>query len=131
MKKYKEYLNNFKHKAIIIEPFKPLNAYQFYVFEDMTKYGWKKEQIQLFRNLISGNRDCVKCGQPAPFLLYPPEIYSKDPYKFEIIPNCKGKYLCAVCICKHLENVIRREQIFFDEVWPPMKNDGLATSFEC
>ncbi|UCB57631.1 MAG: hypothetical protein JSV30_03355 [Candidatus Omnitrophota bacterium] len=130
MDKYKEYLEAFEYKAVIIEPFKPLNAYQFYTFEDMPKYNWKKELVERIKSLIPEIGKCKKCGSSAHFLLYSPEVYSKDPWNFILVPEYKGIYLCPDCVTDHLKQIIEKEQIFFDEVFPPIRGDGVATSFE-
>lgn len=132
MEKYNEYLKRFEYKAVIIEPFKPYNAYQFYTFEQMLEYEWEEEQVEVVKALIMEVGKCSKCGNSAPFLLCSPEIYSRDPTGIIMIPeDYKGDFLCADCISDHLRHVIEREQIFFDEVFPPMGGDGVATSFEC
>lgn len=131
IRKYRDYLKLFKHRAVIIEPFKPFNAYQFYTFEDMLKYEWEKERVEAVKALLTETGKCSGCGVPAVFLLCTPEVYSRDPYEFIIVSDHKGRLLCSDCVCHHLEKVIGREQIFFDEVWPPIAGDGVATSFEC
>ena len=132
MEKYKEYLNFFQYKAIVVEPFKPLNAYQFYSFQQMKKYNFRKEDIEKMKILISRIKRHCDCGRSARFLWCSPEVYFRDVYKFNMNSEYKGDSLCIKCLCNHLKNIITREQIYFDEVFPPIgESDGLITAFEC
>ena len=50
----------------------------------------------------------------------------------KIFSIIKEVFLRQKCLCNHLKNIIIREQIYFDEVLPPIrKSDGVITVFEC
>lgn len=127
---YSTYLKSYTHKAVVVEPFKPFNAYQFYPFEEMATYNWPENEIEKLRNYIKGQSDCEMCHNTAPFLLFSPDLYARDPYG-NISESMQGTWLCGDCLTKKLEEIIRTEYIFYDEVWPPQDSNGFITPFEC
>ena len=133
VEKYKEYLNRFQHKAIIIEPFdlkRRFNAYDFYTFDVMAK-GWDKENVEEVKKLIPETGQCIKCGRPSSFLWCSPEIYYGDPYTFRINHEYKGNLMCVDCISSKLSEIFHQEHRFFDRVLPPLEGDGVATCSDC
>jgi len=132
IKKYKEYLKNFPSKAIVIEPFDnhKFSAYQYYTFEDMLKYNWPKDVVDELKKLTPEEGKCTKCKNTTSFKLYPPNLYDRNPYDFKVNKQCESQLMCAECLSDHLWQIIDREQSFFSEVWPPLKAEGVATSFE-
>ena len=98
---------------------------------DLTKYRWGYV-VEPLKALIgdSQDRSCA-CKQAAAFLWYGPELYAQDPYEFRIVPGTQGQWTCAECTANKLRAAIERKQLGLDEVWPPVKQTGFATSFEC
>lgn len=130
IKNLKEYFNNYKYKAAIIEPFKPFNAYDFATIEYFKKW-YKEDKINSIKQLIKNESACLECGKNTKLVLYPPEIYSKNPYDFVINKEINGKHYCADCLCEHIEKIIERERIYFEHVYPPRgEEDGVMSSFE-
>ncbi len=132
MTKYNECLKNFQHHAVIIEPFirKNFHAYQYYTFDDMLNFGWSQETVTEARSLICHDGTCRQCRTATVFILCSPQVYFHDPYEFHINPQHKGVSLCADCISRRLKTIIERDHLAFSEILPPMRADGVATSFE-
>ncbi|MCK4525043.1 MAG: hypothetical protein KAU07_01250 [Candidatus Andersenbacteria bacterium] len=130
MKNLKEYFINFKHKAVIIEPFKPFNAYDFCTIGDVERI-WKNDgKMESIKKIFQFDMSCIKCGKKTSLMLFSPEVYNKNPYEFKINNSCKGKPYCSSCICKHIEEIIIRERLYFDHVYPPREEDGIMSPFE-
>lgn len=130
IKYLKEYFVNFKYKAAIIEPFKPFNAYEFRTIKIFKEIFNDNEKIESIKQLIKDGGLCIKCGKKTNLILYPPEIYSKNPYDFVINKKIDGNYYCANCLCDRVGRVIEREQIYFERVCPPREGGGVMSSFE-
>ena len=132
IKKYKEYLNASQDKAIIIEPLKKYIAYRYYTFEEILENDyWPKEGIDELKNLIHQKGNCVKCKKETALLLCSPEIYQNNPLKpFDIKNNNFSKeFLCASCLCDHLERTVINNNVYFNDIYPIRGGDGLTTSF--
>ena len=131
VEKYKEYLLNFKYRAIIIEPFNiELNSYQYYTFEDMLEFNWPKQTVNKIREMLPSKGECIHCSKETSFLFCSPDVYSRNPEAFDINYQYKGILLCPNCIATRLRQAIESEQLFFGEVLPPLNAEGVSTSFE-
>lgn len=130
LNKYKEYLNNFTGKAVIIEPMKNYIAFPYYTFDEISEGGyWPEEGVIELRNFISQGGNCVKCKKLTNYLLCSPEIYQNDPIKDIRISNCSKDYFCADCLSDRLKDIIIKNDLFFNAIYPVRDGDGLATSF--
>jgi hypothetical protein len=135
IEKFRECLRAFDGVAIVVEPFKPpksfLNAYQFYAFDNMVRYNYQKKDVDIIRRLAPQKGACSVCSSLGQYLLFSPELYSRDPHAFKIRTDIQGKLLCAECLAKAIGAALEREQIFYDEVWPPAGGDGFLTPMQC
>ena len=129
---YKKCLNDFSGKAIFIEPMKNYISYPYYTFDEVEKEAyWEKEGMNALKKLINQESECIECNKKTKFLLCSSEIYHNSPIKeFDITNNDFSKlFLCADCLCNHLEKNIIQNDIYFNKIYPPKNGDGLATSF--
>lgn len=130
MKKYREYLNDFTGKAVIVEPMKNYVAFPYYTFEEILKGDyWPKEGVVELRNFIDQGGACAKCHKRTNYLLCSPEIYQNDPIKDLHINNCTKEFLCVDCLCDRLEKNIVENDLYFNAIHPVRDKDGMATSF--
>jgi hypothetical protein len=132
IKKYKEYLNIFSGKAVIVEPMKNYIAFPYYTFEEILEEDyWPRESVEELQDFISQNGRCIECEKNTNFLLCSPEIYQSNPLKpFDIKnENCSKKYLCTDCLCEHLEQIIVENNLYFNTIYPIRGGDGVSTSF--
>lgn len=132
MKKYKEYLDVYEGKSVVIEPMKNYIAFPHYTFAEISDGDyWPKEGVAELKNILDTGGVCADCKKAANFLLCSPEIYQNDPLKPFDINNgsCLKVFLCAKCLCDRLEKIIDEKNIFFDAIHPITDGDGVATSF--
>jgi len=134
IKEYKKDLMSFSDKAVFMEPLKNYPDYCYYTFKEIfSQKWWPDEGINRLQDMINKKNYCKICQKDAFFLLCSPEIYDNDPLKpFDVnkINEDTCRHLCIDCLCNQLEIIVKRENIYFNLIYPPIiKENGLATSF--
>lgn len=132
-KKVFESFEKYQCMAVAVYPVEGWNAYQFYNYEMMNRFWFTQEDIDFIKSLIPPSRvKCSQCENSAHFLWSSPAIYNNKVLsgEWDHTKQFKKKFLCGRCCAEEFIKKMNELDLYFDEFFPPLEEDGFYTSWE-
>lgn len=130
--KVHSYIDKYDNKCLSFYPLTEYNSYQFYDSSALNKYQFSDNYINNVSELLSKSPSkCTKCNAGSPQFLW---VNSESAFGTTrdlsgVLKNEK-KWLCKKCYIAEFKEQIVKNDIYLREYQPPMKENGMMSSWE-